>query len=148
MNALQRLIREHVESTGETLADIARRGGMPRQTVSLLANREHMPQTPHAPTLRRLAVGLGVDLNTVRAAAAEAAGFEVVQLDDPDKLVIVAALEPLTPEARAALKARAEQWLAEAAADESKRKTRNNNARNRKRNTERRTGNDRRATPA
>ena len=69
-NALQALIQEHMSNTGDTLADIANRGGLPRQTVSALLNRDGSGGIPRRATLDRLAVGLGLS----RAVVAEAAG--------------------------------------------------------------------------
>lgn len=114
MNALQALIAAHVAATGESYADIARRGGMSRQTVSSLALRDTSRQTPRPETLRKLAAGLGLDLQTVRAAAANAAGFQTIHVEDQDALIIVAALAELDDEQRDALKRRAMSLLAEA----------------------------------
>lgn len=117
MNALQALIAAHVEATGESYAAIARRGGMSRQTLSTLVGSAGLKQTPRPETLRRLAVGLGLNLNVVRAAAATAAGFDTINLVDQDALVIVAALGELNTEQRRALRARAVTLLQEARAD-------------------------------
>ena len=126
MNALQALIAAHCEATGETYADIARRGDMSRQTVSTLATREVLRQTPRAVTLAGLAKGLEVDINVVRAAAARAAGFLTIEGDD-DTLVIIAAMGELDDEQREALKRRAMQLLAEAKADQRRARRRRNN---------------------
>jgi transcriptional regulator with XRE-family HTH domain len=72
-NALQALIAEHMENTGDTLADIAARGGLPRQTVSGLLNRGQSGGIPRRSTLQKLATGLGLSLSTVTDAAAQAA---------------------------------------------------------------------------
>jgi transcriptional regulator with XRE-family HTH domain len=72
-NALQRLIIEHCENTGDTLADVAARGGLARQTVSALAHRNDPQAIPRNATLRKLATGLGMSLSVVQAAATEAA---------------------------------------------------------------------------
>lgn len=117
MNALQALIKAHVEATGESYAAIAARGGLSRQTLSTLVGSKGLKQTPRPETLRRLALGLGIDLSIVRAAAATAAGFDTINLEDQDALVIVAALRELNDEQRAALKSRAITLLAEARGD-------------------------------
>lgn len=72
-NALQALIQEHMQATGDTVADIATRGGLPRQTVSNLLHREDWAGIPHRRTLEHLARGLGVSLTVVMAAAAQVA---------------------------------------------------------------------------
>lgn len=71
-NALQELIAQHCDQTGETLADIAARGGMARQTVSGLMHRDGPRAVPRDATLRGLAVGLGLPFEVVRRAAAQA----------------------------------------------------------------------------
>lgn len=116
MNALQALIAAHVAATHESYAAIARRAGMSRQTVSSLAARDAAKQTPRPETLRKLAIGLGLDVNTVRAAAADAAGFQTIAVEDDDTLIIVAAMSELDAEQREALKRRAMSLLAEARA--------------------------------
>jgi transcriptional regulator with XRE-family HTH domain len=72
-NALQALIAEHLANTADTVADVAARGGLPRQTVSGLLNRTETGGMPRRATLERLAVGLGLSLSTVTDAAAQAA---------------------------------------------------------------------------
>jgi transcriptional regulator with XRE-family HTH domain len=90
-------------------ADIARRGELPRSTVHDLATNDragHRP--PHPRTLQRLAAGLDLPVEQVRAAAAEAAGLSVWHesaddpriADDPQIEVLVAALNRLTPDQR------------------------------------------------
>lgn len=69
-NALQQLIQEHIDRTGETMSDIAARGGLPRQTVSALMARTEYASTPHRATLDKLAKGLRLSKSTVREAAA------------------------------------------------------------------------------
>lgn len=72
-NALQRLLLEHCANTGDTLADIAERGGLARQTVSAMLHRDGPRSLPRTATLTKLADGLGVSLRVVREAASEAA---------------------------------------------------------------------------
>ena len=78
-NALQALITEHMANTGDTLADIAARGGLPRQTVSGLLNRDQSGGIPRRSTLQKLATGLGLSLATVTEAAAQAASNGTAQ---------------------------------------------------------------------
>lgn len=132
MNALQALIAAHVEATGESYAAIARRGGLSRQTLSTLVSSQGLKQTPRPETLRRLAIGLGINLNVVRAAAATAAGFDTINLDDHDALVIVAAMGELNAEQRQALKQRAITLLQEARADATRAETRGRDTRRRR----------------
>lgn len=73
LNPLQALIAEHLANTGETLAHIAARGGLPRQTVSGLLNRTHPTGIPRRATLEKLAAGLGLSADVVLDAAARAA---------------------------------------------------------------------------
>lgn len=68
-NALAELVQAHCERTGDTLTDIAARGGMSRQTLSGLVNREHLKSFPRQQTLEALAQGLGVSVESVRHAA-------------------------------------------------------------------------------
>lgn len=76
-NALQGLIAEHIANTGHTITDIATRGGLPRQTVSVLLNQTNPGGMPRRATLERLAVGLGLSSNAVLTAAAQSAGGDV-----------------------------------------------------------------------
>jgi hypothetical protein len=69
-NALQMLIQDHLDRTGETMSEVASRGGLPRQTVSALMTRTEYQSTPHRATLDKLAKGLRLSRQTVREAAA------------------------------------------------------------------------------
>lgn len=69
-SALAELVTAHCESTGDTLSAIARRGGMSRQTLSALVNRDTGEAWPRHTTLEALAKGLGVSVETVRQVAA------------------------------------------------------------------------------
>ncbi|OLE24394.1 MAG: transcriptional regulator [Catenulispora sp. 13_1_20CM_3_70_7] len=102
MNALQRLIRGRMDQRHWSYADVAARGGLPRSTVHHLATNASPGRPPHPATLERLAAGLDIPLDTVRAAAAEAAGLAVWQAPspNPDIEVLVAALPRLSPEDR------------------------------------------------
>lgn len=79
MNALQELIATHCRDTGETISDIAARGGLSRQTVSAIAHRDEPGAIPRRVTLDKLATGLGLSLDVVERAAAMAAS----QVDGP-----------------------------------------------------------------
>ncbi|SCL35900.1 hypothetical protein GA0070624_5395 [Micromonospora rhizosphaerae] len=102
MNALQQLIRHRMAENHWSYGDIARRGGLPRSTVHNLATLERLSRPPRPVTLERLARGLDVPLDTVRGAAATAAGLHVWQepVSDPEIEVMVAGLAKLSPEER------------------------------------------------
>lgn len=72
-NPLQELIHAHCIAHNETLADIANRGGMSRQTLSALMNKNGSLGVPRAATLQKLSDGLGISLRVVQDAAGEAA---------------------------------------------------------------------------
>ncbi len=76
-NALQQIIREHLDRNGWSYGDVARRGGIPRSTVHHLATTERAVRMPQPATLEGLSKGLDLPLDTVRRAAAEACGIHV-----------------------------------------------------------------------
>lgn len=103
MNALQQLIRSRMDERNWSYADVARRSELPRSTVHDLATNEragHRP--PHPRTLQRLAAGLDLPVEQVRAAAADAAGLSVWRepAGDPEIEVLAAALTRLSPDQR------------------------------------------------
>jgi transcriptional regulator with XRE-family HTH domain len=102
MNALQQLIRRRMTEQRWSYSEIARRGGLPRSTVHHLATAEHMARPPLPTTIEKLAKGLDLPPEAVRAAAATAAGFPVWQepVADPEIEVMVAGLNKLSPDER------------------------------------------------
>jgi len=102
MNALRELIRRRMAENNWSYGDIARRGGLPRSTVHNLASVEHLARPPLPVTLERLAKGLDIPLDTIRNAAASAAGLQVWRepVSDPEIDVMVAGLARLSPEER------------------------------------------------
>jgi transcriptional regulator with XRE-family HTH domain len=102
MNALQELIRARMTELHRSYGEVARRGGLPRSTVYHLASNNRPVRVPNPQTLERLAVGLEVPGQVVRAAAAAAAGFVLDEqhADDPEIEVLVASLAKLSPEER------------------------------------------------
>ncbi len=98
MNALQELIRTRMTERRWSYADVARRGGLPRSTVHHLASTDELRRPPHPTTLEGLAQGLDLPLDTVRAAAAAAAGLTAWKepTADPETLALVAALSQLS----------------------------------------------------
>lgn len=97
MNALQELISAHCRDTGESLSDIAARGGLSRQTVSAIAHRDDPGAIPRRATLVGLAAGLGLSLSVIEHAAALAAS----QLDgNSERAMAELRLEVLLDQAR------------------------------------------------
>jgi len=72
-NPLADLVAAHCERTGDTMAAIASRGGISRQTLSGLVHRSGPKAFPRHRTLVALAKGLDLPLETVRQLAAESA---------------------------------------------------------------------------
>lgn len=106
---LQRLLLEHMEATSETLADIARRGGLPRQTVQAVLYRP-AHSVPLESTMRKLAKGLGIPVAIVRQAAAQGLaepndnGATVRTLaEDPVLMVLMDEAQELSQEQRQVL---------------------------------------------
>lgn len=102
MNALQQMIQRQMTENGWSYGDISRRGGLPRSTVHNLATIDKLTRPPLPATLKRLAKGLDLPVESVRMAAAEAAGLEVWResMHDPEIDVMIASLSQLTPEER------------------------------------------------
>ena len=88
-NPLQTLIETHCTDTGETLSDIASRGGLSRQTVSAIAHRNGPGGIPRRATLASLAKGLGLSLELVERAAAMAASTADAPINDLRLAVLI-----------------------------------------------------------
>lgn len=73
-NPLGELVTAHCERTGDTLSAIAERGGLSRQTLSGLVNRDDPQAWPRRSTLAKLAKGLGVSTEYVQQIATSAYG--------------------------------------------------------------------------
>jgi transcriptional regulator with XRE-family HTH domain len=109
LNGLGELIASHMKLTGESYSAIARRAGMPRQTLIALGTRK-MRQTPHPGTLAKLAKGLQISPATVNAVAARAAvnaaqdaHLHVIE-SDPTLMVLVDTVAALSdPERKVVL---------------------------------------------
>ncbi|MER6436701.1 MULTISPECIES: helix-turn-helix domain-containing protein [unclassified Streptomyces] len=86
-NALQQIIRDRLDREGWSYGEVARRGGIPRSTVHHLATAERVVRMPQPSTLEGLSKGLGLSLDTVRRAAAEACGIHVYATDQPSAVV-------------------------------------------------------------
>lgn len=98
-DALQRLIVGRMRELGRSYGDVARLGNLPRSTVHHLATHPHSGRLPNPATLERLAAGLELPLNVVRAAAASAAGlvFDTAAADDPEIEILIASFSRLSP---------------------------------------------------
>ncbi len=120
MNALQQLIRSRMDERRWSYGDVAQRGGLPRSTVHHIATTGKLTRPPNPATLERLAAGLEVSLDIVRAAAADAAGLRTWRepVTDPEIDVLVAAVTQLDPEDR-----RHVQALVESLLDNARRRT-------------------------
>jgi hypothetical protein len=98
-DALQRLIVERMRELRRSYGDVARSGKLPRSTVHHLATHRNSGRLPNPTTLERLATGLDLPLNLVRAAAATAAGLvlESTASGDPEVEVLIASFARLSP---------------------------------------------------
>lgn len=101
-NSLQILIRERRRSEGLSYAGIATRGGLSRSTVYYLATTDQLHRSPSASTLDKLARGLGLPVDIVRRAAAEAVGLHIYAESglDPGLEVLIASVEKLSTDQR------------------------------------------------
>ncbi|MFJ9347758.1 helix-turn-helix transcriptional regulator [Streptomyces sp. NPDC101237] len=119
-NALQQLIREHLDRKGWSYGDVARRGGVPRSTVHHLATTERVVRMPQTTTLEGLAKGLELPLESVRRAAAEACGIHVYDTSpgaepqgaaDPEVALLIASVQKLSADDRRHVTALVESLL-------------------------------------
>jgi transcriptional regulator with XRE-family HTH domain len=120
MNPLQVLIRSRMAEQHWTFADVARRGALPRSTVHHLATNEQPSRPPHPQTLTRLAAGLDLPAERVRAAAAQATAHTVLTLTkDPEIEFLLSAVGRLSLEDRRHVAAMVHTMLARSGADEA-----------------------------
>jgi hypothetical protein len=120
-NALQQLIREHLDRKGWSYGDVARRGSIPRSTVHHLATTDRVVRMPQTTTLEGLAKGLELPLETVRRAAAEACGIHVYDTSpdadpnapatDPEVALLIASVQKLSSDDRRHVAALVESLL-------------------------------------
>jgi transcriptional regulator with XRE-family HTH domain len=107
-NPLQRLILDRLRERGLSYGDVARRGGLPRSTVYTLAMTRNLARPPRPATLDGLAVGLDLPVAAIRTAAAESTGLHYyddvpatpAQPGDPERELLIASIDELTPEER------------------------------------------------
>jgi transcriptional regulator with XRE-family HTH domain len=120
MNALSRLIHRRKEELELSWYDIADRGGFSSHTIAYaLAKKAEHRQPPRGETLTRLAKALDLPLDVVKAAAAEAAGYQLesVQVDieaAEDVRVIADVMSNLSATDRAKLRRLALAFLTDA----------------------------------
>ena len=108
INPLRRLIVGRMRERGLSYGDVARQGGLPRSTVYTLAITQNLGRPPRPATLDALAKGLDVPVSVVRAAAAESTGLHYYdqipagpeQAADPERDLLIASIDELTPEER------------------------------------------------
>jgi len=120
MNALQALIRTRMAEQHWSFADVARRGALPRSTVHHLATNEQPSRPPHPQTLTRLAAGLDLPPERVRAAAAQATAHTVLTLTkDPEIEFLLAAVGRLSRDDRRYVAALVRTLLARSGKEDS-----------------------------
>ena len=108
INPLQRLIRHRLGERGWSYGEVARRGSLPRSTVYTLATTRNLTRPPRPDTIDALAKGLDVPVAVVRAAAAASSGLHYYDQapagrerpGDPDRELLIASIDELTPEDR------------------------------------------------
>ena len=108
INPLQRLIRQRLAERDWSCGEVARRGALPRSTVYTLATTRNLTRPPRPDTIDALATGLDVPVAVVRAAAAASTGLhyydqapaEPERPADPDRDLLIASIDELTPEDR------------------------------------------------
>jgi transcriptional regulator with XRE-family HTH domain len=108
INPLQRLIHRRLRERGWSYGEVARRGGLPRSTVYTLATTRNLARPPRPATLDGLAKGLDLPVSAVRAAAAESTGLHYYDevpagrghAGDPERELLIASIDELTPEDR------------------------------------------------
>lgn len=122
-NAFARLIERRREELGLTWYDIARIGGFGSHTiVYALARKVEWKQPPRQDTLARIAKALNLPLDVVKAAAAEACGYNLTEINVPldaaeDVKVVVAAMTELSESDREELRRRAVAFAEEVRAE-------------------------------
>lgn len=122
-NAFARLIERRREELGLTWYDIAKLGGFGSHTiVYALARKVEWKQPPRQNTLKRIAKALQLPLDVVKAAAAEACGYNLQEISVPlgsaeDVKIVVAAMTELSAADREELRRRAVAFAQEVQAE-------------------------------
>jgi transcriptional regulator with XRE-family HTH domain len=126
LNPLQQLIQQRMRERGWSYGAVARRGGLPRSTVSTLAATRNLARPPRPATIDALAKGLDLPVSAVRAAAAESTGLhyydqpsaEHQNPGDQERELLIASIDDLTPEDRRHVAALVESLRNRAARDQ------------------------------
>ena len=108
LNPLQRLIQQRLRERGWSYREVARRGALPHSTVHTLASTPNLTRPPRPATIDALAKGLDVPVSAVRAAAAESTGLHYYDEapagpenpGDPERELLIASIDELTPDDR------------------------------------------------
>ena len=108
LNPLQRLIQQRLRERGWSYREVARRGALPHSTVHTLASTRNLTRPPRPATIDALAKGLDVPVSAVRAAAAESTGLHYYDEapagpenpGDPERELLIASIDELTPDDR------------------------------------------------
>ena len=109
LNPLQRLIQQRLREQGWSYREVARRGGLPHSTIHTLATTRNLGRPPRPDTIDALAKGLDVPVSVVRAAAARVHRDALLRpdprrepgpADDPERELLIASIDELTPEDR------------------------------------------------
>lgn len=128
-NAFARLIERRREELGLSWYDIAKIGGFGSHTiVYALARKVEWKQPPRQETLRRIAKALSLPLDVVKAAAAEACGYQQQEISVPldaaeDVKVVVATMTDLSAADREELRRRAVAFAQEVRAERLRKAT-------------------------
>jgi transcriptional regulator with XRE-family HTH domain len=128
LNPLQRLILHRMRERGWSYGEVARRGALPRSTVSTLAATRNLTRPPRPATIDALAKGLDLPVSAVRAAAAEATGLHYYdqaparqQEGNQERDLLISSIDELTPEDRRHVAALVESLRNKAARDQADR---------------------------
>lgn len=108
LNPLQRLIQQRLAERGWSYGKVARRSGLARSTIFVLATTRNLTRPPRPVTIDALAMGLDVPVSAVRAAAAESTGLHYYEQapagrqdpGDPEQDLVIASIDELAPEDR------------------------------------------------
>jgi transcriptional regulator with XRE-family HTH domain len=126
LNPLQQLIQQRMRERGWSYGEVARRGGVPRSTVSTLAATRNLARPPRPATIGALAKGLDLPVSAVRAAAAESTGLHYYDQPpaghrnrgDRERELLIASIDELTAEDRRHVAALVESLRNRAARDQ------------------------------
>lgn len=95
------LLREHIDRTGDSYSQIAKKTGLSKPLIGIIATRTE-PRSYKPDTLRKLADGLRLPLDVVTEAAQVAAGLpahEPLEPSDREDVRVIASLLPTLSDA-------------------------------------------------